>query len=147
MKTFPLLVLLTLAGLTACFAPACKTSVAVAPGGAYSDVNLALTDKAILDANSALEGFLSWYNSNAAVLAKWPEVGKLAATVTAQKNGWIRDAYAARDAYALAAIAYRKALADGAANAVPPERAKMDGALSILKTAIDQFNAYKAAHP
>lgn len=116
-------------------------AVTLEAGGAYTDSYLATTDQAILDAAKSLDGFLVWYNANATFLAKYPAVGDLAAKVNAHQNEWLRNAYAARDAYANAESAYR------AGKGGAPSVAAVNAALSILLDVTKQITAYKAAHP
>jgi len=115
----------------------CKTQVSVEPGGAYTEASLATADQAILDASKTLDGFLQWELANSAFLARYPEVGKLAVNVTLNRDKWIKDAYAARDAYASALISYR--LGKGQY----PTTAKIDAALSLLINITQQIVAYK----
>jgi len=126
----------------------CSNPVTLEAGGAYSDATLATTDQAILDASHALTGFVGWADANATYLARWPEVGALSASVAAQKDAWIRDAYAARDAYAVAAKAYRLAAGTPAADQTEVERkrAALQGALAVLTNLTTQIAAYRAAH-
>lgn len=124
----------------------CKTPVTVEQGGIYSEASLAVTDQAILDANQALNSFVSWYQANQAFLSKYPEVGTLIAKIQANQSAWIRDAYAARDAYASALKAYNAALAAGQAG-TSPDHAKIDAALAVLTDITQQIVAYRAAHP
>jgi hypothetical protein len=119
----------------------CQHTVTLEAGGAYSDAYLATTDQAILDADKSLDGFLAWYNANQAFLAKYPAMVDLAASVTAHKNEWLRDAYAARDTYANAEVAYK------AGKATAPSTAAVAAALSVIKDITTQINAYRAAHP
>ena len=116
-------------------------TVALEAGGVYSDAYLATTDQAILDAAKTLDGFVAWYNANATFLAKYPAVGQLSAKVTAHQNEWLRDAYAARDAYANAETAYK------AGKATAPSTAAVNAALSVLKDITTQINAAKANNP
>lgn len=148
-KLIPLLAL----GLVLTALPVIETgcgshTVTLAQGGAYSDAYLATTDQAILDANSALTDFVSWYQANQVFLdAKAPQVAQYVASVNAHRSEWIRSAYAARDAYYNAAQAYKSALAAGTAGAAPPTNAGVAAALSILKDATTQIAQYKALHP
>lgn len=119
----------------------CASQTTLEAGGAYSDATLAKTDRAILDASHTLTAFLDWQTANSAYLAKWPEVGALAAKVAAQKDKWIFDAYAARDIYADAAKAYR----DGKAAA--PNGNAVNAALSVLTNVTAQILAYQTSHP
>lgn len=122
----------------------CQSHVTLEPSGAYSDASLAVTDQAILDASHAMSGFLTWYAANQTFLSKWPEVGIFAAKVGAQKDGWIRDAYAARDAYASASVAYKQAKLDSAG--LDTKRAQLNAALALLTNITQQITTYKAAH-
>jgi hypothetical protein len=127
---------------------ACGTTLA--PGGAYSDVNLAQTDQAILDANGAMDGFVQWEAANHTFLLKYQEVGALAAIITAQKGGWVKEAYAARDAYASASQAYKAAIAAGKTADPTGQNAahdKLIAALAVLTDVTKQVVAYRAAHP
>ena len=119
---------------------ACQHQVTLEAGGAYSDAPLATADQAILDASHTLSGFIEWSGANATYLAKWPEVSALAAKVAVQKDGWIRDAYAARDAYAKAITAYKSATGP------TPDAARLNAALAILANVTAQINDYKTAH-
>ncbi len=119
----------------------CQHAVTLEAGGAYSDAYLATTDQAILDTAKTLDGFLSWYNANATFLAKYPAVGQLAAKVTAHQNEWLRDAYAARDVYANAEVAYK------AGKGAAPSVAAVNSALSVLNDIATQINSAKTAHP
>jgi hypothetical protein len=116
-------------------------TVTLEQGGAYSDAYLATTDQAILTAAQTLDGFLAWNAANSVFLAKYPEVGVLAAKVAANKDQWIRDAYAARDIYAKAEVAYK------AGQGPVPNNATVAAALSVINDITTQINAYKAAHP
>lgn len=115
--------------------------VTLEQGGAYSDPYLATTDQSILDASHALDGFLAWYGQNAPFLSKYPDVGKLAVKVYDHRDEWVKNAYAARDAYASAAAAYR------AGKAGPPSVAAVNAALSVLLDITKQVASYKALHP
>lgn len=116
-------------------------AVTLEAGGVYSDTYLATTDQAILDAAKSLDGFLSWYNANATFLAKYPAVGDLASKVNIHQNEWLRDAYAARDAYANAQTAYK------AGKGTAPSIAAVNAALSVLKDITTQISAAKANKP
>ena len=120
----------------------CYSQVTLEQGGAYTEVSLAVADQAILDASHALTGFVGWANANSAYLAKWPEVGVLSAKVAAQKDGWVRDAYMARDAYASALAAYKAGKASTA-----PSSANLNAAIAVLTNITTQITAYRAAHP
>ena len=144
-----LLILLGLAMLTLSvpvLETGCQHQVTLEQGGAYTSATLATADASILAAASALDGFVTWENTNSAFLAKWPEIHALAVNVAVNENTWIRNAYAARDAYASAEVAYKSALAAGQTG-VTPDRAKIDAALALLKNISDQIVAYRAAHP
>ncbi len=144
--------------LLACFALAVATPLALVhvtgcagtttleAGGAYSDPVLAQADRAILDASRAMTEFIAWQRANAAFLAKWPEIERAARNIESQRDGWEKDAYAARDAYASAAKDYRKAIADGVVGALPPSRAKIDGSIAVLTSVVTQIGAYRNAH-
>src|ERR1700694_200231 len=119
----------------------CQHTVTLEAGGVYSDAYLATTDQAILDAAKTLDGFISWYKANATYLAKYPAVVDLAAKVTAHQNEWLRDAYAARDAYAKAETLYK------AGKATAPTTATVNAALSVLNDVIAQINASKTPTP
>lgn len=118
-----------------------SSTVTLENGGVYTDAYLATTDRAILDAAKSLDGFVAWYNANSGFLSRYPEVGSLAGKVALNQNEWLRNAYAARDAYASAAAAYK----DGKADA--PSNAALNAALSVLLDVTKQINAYRAAHP
>ena len=126
----------------------CKSSsVTVAAGGVYSDPVLAVADQSILDTSAALTGFVQWVGANSGALVKYPEVTALAATITQQKDGWIKSAYSARDAYASAAADYKAAKAGSSAATVSATQAALNGALAVLSNVTTQITAYKAAHP
>ncbi len=119
--------------------------VTLAAGGAYTDPVLATTDQSILDASHSLSGFVDWANANATYLAKYPEIQSLAVSIGAQKDGWIKAAYSARDSYAAAALAYRQGT--GSAANVSTQQAALNGALAVLVNISNQIVAYRAAHP
>lgn len=127
----------------------CANKITLEPGGAYTDPYLAKTDQAILDSSRTLQAFVAWHAANSTFLAKYPAVGALAIEVAGKEKGWIRDAYAARDAYALAAKAYREAAGTPGADASEVElrRAKLNGALALINNITQQIVAYRAAHP
>lgn len=125
----------------------CQSTVTLAPGGVYTDPVLAVTDQSILDASHALTGFLDWTALNHEFLSQYPEVGKLSTQIAQQKDGWIRDAYAARDAYASASHAYRSAAGGGDPTAMSTTKAKLDLALAVLTNLTDQIVQYRLAHP
>lgn len=127
------------------FPVGCQHQVTLEPGGAYSDATLATADQAILDASHTFTGFLDWYTANAAFLAKWPEVGQLASSVAAQKDGWIKNAYLARDAFAQAQKAYKDA--KGSSTDVDTKRAQMNAALALISNVTQQITTYRNAHP
>lgn len=145
MKKVLLVLALALCVITVPVYTGCTSHTTLEQGGVYSDANLAVADQAILNGSHALSGFLNWHAANADYLAQWPEVGNLAAKVTALKDGWIRDAYAARDAYASASQAYKKSFASG--QDVLTARDKLNAALAVLDNITTQINAYKTAHP
>ncbi len=113
-------------------------------GGAYTDPLLATTDRAILDASKALDDFVNWQRANADYLAKWPEIAKYADRVSANRDSWVKDAYAKRDAYASILKAYRDGKASGAD--VSEYRARMSAALAIINNVTAQITAYRLAH-
>lgn len=119
--------------------------VTLAAGGVYTDPVLAVADQSILDSSHALTGFVDWTSANSAFLAKYPEVLVLATSVSAQKDGWIKSAYAARDSYAAAAAAYRAGTGDPAT--VSAKQAALQGALAVLVNISNQIVAARAAHP
>lgn len=135
---------LPLAGV-AVLTTSCKQT-ALEPGGAYTDPVLAKTDQSILDASRAMTAFVEWAKANSVYLARWPEVAQLAKNIETQEKQWVRTAYEARDAYASASKEYRKAVAAGVAGALPPNRAKLDGALAVLTNVVSQVVAYQQAH-
>lgn len=143
MKKYPLILLFVIGLIAALpvFEAACQHQVALESGGAYHDPVLATTDRAILDTSRVLADFIAWHSANAVYLAKWPEVGALAASVAAQKDGWIRDAYAARDAYASAAAAYKSGLGPA------PDGAKLNATIAVLSNVTSQIIVYKNSHP
>lgn len=116
----------------------CQHEVVLEQGGAYSDPVLATTDRAILDASRAMVDFVGWHAANATYLAKWPEIGALAAKVGAGRDGWVRTAYAARDAYAQASAAYK------AGKAGLPDGANLRAAMAVLTNILAQINASKS---
>jgi hypothetical protein len=142
MKKLILICALAFATPLALVQTGCQHTVTLEAGGAYADPTIATIDHAILDASHALTAFLDWNAANAPYLAKWPEVGALATRVAAQKDGWIRDAYFARDAYASASAAYKA----GKASA-PPSNANLNAALAVLSNVTQQIIDYKTAHP
>lgn len=143
---------LTLLVMAACFAVApvvqfgCKQTMTLEAGGAYTDPVLAQTDQSILDASRAMREYIAWTKANSVFLAKWPQVAQLATRIEAQEKGWIKDAYIARDAYAAASVAYRKAIADGVAGAIPPSRVKVDAMIAVLTSVVTEVLAYRQAH-
>lgn len=143
MKYARLLILAMALGLGSVAYQGCSTApVTLEAGGAYSDAYLATTDQAILDAARTLDGFMAWYKANATFLAKYPEVGVLAASVSAHQNEWLRNAYTARDTYASAEAAYKKSL-----SSAPPSTAGVVAALSVITDVTKQIAAYRASHP
>jgi hypothetical protein len=157
-KTFGFLTL----ALTLAFAapvvltqPGCSSAVTLAPGGAYTDPVIFQANDNILKADDAMIGFVDWATTNAPVLAQWPEIGRLAASISAQKDGWIRDAYLARNAYVTAADAYKVAVDQATkAGGVLPDgtakdaaKAKLDGLIAALTNITATIANYKSAHP
>lgn len=141
MKKFLPLLLLSCFALTApVIQTGCQHTVTLESGGAYSDSTLAVTDRAILDASRAMGDFVAWNEANATYLARWPEVGVLAAKVRAGRDGWIRNAYAARDAYAQAESAYK------AGKQGPPDGAQLRAALAVLNDLTTQIVSYRSQH-
>lgn len=132
-KPFTLFAIAFLAVASPVLQTGCQSSapVTLAAGGIYSDPVLASADQAILDASRAFNAFILWHDANAVWLRRWPEIGQLATNTSALKDGWIRDAYAARDAYALAAQAYRQ----GAVSADESDKKR-----AALKAAIVYLN-------
>lgn len=120
-------------------------SVTLAPGGAYTDPVRYQLDKVISDADGLATALLGWYDTNRAFLSKWPEIGNVAETVRANENKWIKDAYAAEDAYLAAAAAYKAGTAS--LDGVTAAQARFAGTLSLLKNLTTQLAAYQAAHP
>lgn len=110
-------------------------------GGPYTDPYLAATDESILAASRTMDGFLAWNTANATFLAKYPQVGQLAAQIQAHRDEWERDAYIARDSYAAAMKAYKDGLGTS------PTTAKVDAALSILNSIATQAANLKSATP
>lgn len=123
---------------------ACTHVTTLEAGGVYSDPILAQTDRAILDASHALTGFIDWTQANAAYLAKYPDVITLADKILNAKDGWIRDAYAARDAYASALTAYRAGKGDQ--TTVSAKQAALNGAIAVLNNITAQITAAQTAH-
>ena len=124
----------------------CQSST-LESGGVYSDPILASADQAILSADQSLTGFTDWVAANSAFLAQFPELEKLADNIKSQKNGWLKDAYAARDDYAAAMVVYKQAVASGSSTAIAPTTAKIDAAISLLTSVVQQITAARAAHP
>ena len=122
----------------------CTSKTTLEEGGVYHDPVLAVADRSILDSSKALSGFIEWANTNSEYLAKWPEIGVLAGKIAAQKDGWIKDAFAARDAYASAYAAYQAGKGD--AKDADAKRAMLNGSLALLSNVIAQINAYKLNH-
>lgn len=139
-KLLPLLFLSCLALSVPIVQTACSHAVTLEAGGVYSDPALATADRAILDASHALGDFVAWQAANAAYLARWPEVAALAAKVSAGRDGWVRSAYAARDAYAQASAAYK------AGKQGPPDGSNLRAALAVLSDLTTQITSYRSAH-
>lgn len=118
----------------------CQNTSTLEAGGAYSDPVLASTDRAILDASRAMGDFVQWHAANATYLARWPEVAAMSAKVSAGRDGWVRDAYFARDAFAQASAAYK------AGKQGPPDGAQLRAALAILMNVTTQLTSYRSAH-
>lgn len=117
----------------------------LAPGGAYTDPVRYQLDKVISDADSLALGLLRWYDANESFLVKWPEIATAAESIRKNENGWIKNAYAAEDAYLAAAAAYKTGAAT--AGEVGSAQAKFTGALLLLNNLNSQLTAYQAAHP
>lgn len=115
----------------------CQHAVTLEAGGAYSDPILATTDRAILDADATLTGFVNWANTNAGYLSQWPEIAQLAHHVTAAKDGWILDAYMARDVYAQAVKAGKDST--GA-------KKNLDVTMAVLSSLLTQVSQFESAH-
>lgn len=143
MRKYLLAICLLFAPVPALFTSGCQHETTLEAGGVYSDVTIAKTDQAILDASHALTAFIDWSRANATYLARWPEVGQLAVKVAAQKDGWIRDAYAARDAYAGALSAYKAGRGPDPSSA----SSQLNAALAVLSNVTTQIVSYKSAHP
>jgi len=118
----------------------CQSTTTLEAGGVYTDANLAKIDQSILGAAKTLDGFVSWHAANVAYLTKYPAVGELAEKVAAHRNEWIKNAYAARDAYAEAGVAYKQG------KATSPTMAGVNAALSIINNITAQINTYKSQH-
>lgn len=144
-KLFTILALAFFATAMPVYTGCTSGSVTLAPGGAYTDPVRYQLDKVISDADGLALGLLGWYDTNRAFLSKWPEIGNVAETVRANENKWIKDAYAAEDAYLAAAAAYKAGTAS--LDGVTAAQAKFAGTLSLLKNLTTQLAAYQAAHP
>jgi hypothetical protein len=129
--------------------------VTLAPGGAYTDPVVFQANEAILQAGDAMNDFIALVHTNATFFAQWPEVGVLAQKIADQKDGWIRDAYVARNAYVDASNAYKTAVAAASkAGTAPPDgsavdasKSKLDGLVAALLSVTTSAADYKAAHP
>lgn len=139
-KLLPLLLLACLTLTVPVLQTGCSHAVTLESGGAYSDPALATTDRAILDASHAMTDFVAWKAANATYLASWPEVAILAAKVSAGRDKWVRDAFAARDSYALASAAYK------AGKQGPPDGANLRAAMAVLSDLTTQIISYRSAH-
>lgn len=122
----------------------CQNKVTLEQGGAYTDPVLATTDQSILDASKAIQGFLSWYDTNKTFLDKYPEVGKLADSVRSNEKTWIKDAYSARDSYAAASVAWKAG--KGSQPDADAAHAKLNAALAVLSNLTAQIAAYRSSH-
>lgn len=122
----------------------CVGTTTLQPGGVYTEPVLAKTDQEILDSDKILTDFVSWQSAHAAVLGA--EIATLAQKVSANKNQWIKDAYAARDAYADDLKTYKAAIASGNTGAIPPTTAKINAAVAVIANITAQITAYKSAH-
>jgi hypothetical protein len=122
------------------------SKVTLAPGGAYSDPIIFQADKSIDQAVTAMDGFIAWQSANSAYLAQWPEIAALAKSISTNEAQWVRDAYAARDAYIAAADAYRLAgvNADGTAKAAA--QTKLDGLIAALVSVTTNVAAFRTSH-
>ncbi len=138
MKKFLLFICLAIAAPV--LQTGCQHEVVLEAGGAYSDPVLATTDRAILDASHAMADFIAWHAANATYLARWPEVAALSAKVSSGRDGWVRSAYAARDAYAEASLAYK------AGKQGPPDGSNLRSAMAVLTNVLAQITASRSAH-
>jgi len=131
----------------ALYVTGCKTgSVTLAPGGAYSDPIVFQADKSIDQAITAMDGFIAWQSANAAYLAQWPEIATLAKSIHDNEATWVKDAYAARDAYIAAADAYKAAGTNADGTAKAEAQAKLDGLISALVSVTTNVAAFRTAH-
>lgn len=138
----PLLIWATFLSLPVYQAGCTNGGTTLQAGGVYTHAELAAVDQTVLDFSHLVDAIGQWYDANATVLSKYPDVGATVANVRLHRYEYERAVYAARDAYASALSDY-----ETAKTSVPPDKAKLAGALSILKSITEQIIAYKAAHP
>lgn len=143
-----LLAILFFAGLgsVACFTlTGCQHTVKLEAGGVYTFPVLASLDQKIIAADNALGDSVKWYNANSTFLAQWPQIGTAAANVASHRDGWIKDAWAARDAYAQAYAAYQTGA--GTATAADDKLKIFNGVIAALADVTTQISNYQSAHP
>lgn len=140
LRIFPALLALTLVAVAPLAQTGCQHAVTLESGGAYSDPALATTDRAILDASHAMGDFVTWQAANATYLAHWPEVAALAEKVRKGRDGWVRSAYVARDAYAQASAAYK------VGKQGPPDGSNLRAAMAVLSDLTVQITAFRSSH-
>jgi hypothetical protein len=122
------------------------SKVTLAPGGAYTDPVIFQADKSIDQAIVAMDGFVAWQSANATFLAQWPEIAVLAKSISTNEGQWVRDAYAARDAYIAAADAYKAAGANADGTAKTAAQTKLDGLVAALVSVTTNVAAFRTAH-
>ena len=107
----------------------CSTPRDLDPSGVYAgDRALYEADKAILEASDAFDVVLAWADRNAAYLAQDAKAAAFVADVRTNRKAWLRDALAARDAYALVR---------GSENL-----RTMEGALAVLTRALAAYRVH-----
>jgi len=99
------------------------------PAGVYAgDKILYTADATITGAYETLDTFVAWEHKHRAGLSKWPEVRSAADYVRTNAKTWIDNAITVRELYK---------------NFPTPENRKsLEGALVILRAALDQASAY-----
>lgn len=120
--------------------------VTLAPGGAYSDTVIFQANKTIDQAIVAMDGYIAWQSANATFLAQWPEIAALAKNISDHEGEWVRDAYAARNAYITAADAYKAAGANADGTAKDAAQAKLDGLVAALLNVTTSVSQFRTAH-
>lgn len=106
---------------------ACGT---LAPGGAYKDKVLYSADLTIATSYDLLHTFVTWEYQNRPALKAVPQVTQVADNIRANARQWFGSAIALRDAYA--------------ANPTSDTLSKLNAALEILRTAMNQAVQYLA---